>query len=87
MVLRRERSGSCALGMGRFLALLQASSLVTCNQTLQVVAIRAIAAEGIFIEEALDAAAKANLVGISLGSDRPAHPAMPAAAKHDGHPG
>jgi hypothetical protein len=68
----------------------QSFSLFICNQAFKVVTIRAIAAEGVFVEQAFDSAACAHLVGTALRTDGPTHPAMPASAKNhggSGHPG
>ena len=55
-----------------------AFSLIMGKQSFKIVAIRAIAAKGVFIEQALDAATSAHLVGTSLGANRPTHFAVPA---------
>jgi len=68
----------------------QSPCLIVGSQTLDVVAVWAVAAEGVFIEQTLDSAAGADLVGDSLGANRPTHFAMPAAAENDrrsGHAG
>jgi hypothetical protein len=61
------------------------------DQAVQVVAVLAVCAEGLFIEEALDSAAQANLVRVILIADRPAHFTVPATAKNEhgcsGNPG
>jgi hypothetical protein len=55
---------------------------------VEVVAVRAIGPEELFVEETLDAAAGANLIRISLGSDRPAHLSVPATPeRHHGSTG
>jgi len=51
------------------------------DQTVEIVAVRAISAESLLVKQAFDAASGANLVGVALGPDWPAHLAMPAAAK------
>ena len=62
----------------------QSPGLIVGNQTLNVVAVWAVAAECVFIEQALDATAGADLVGDSLGANRPTHFAVPAPPQHDG---
>jgi hypothetical protein len=52
------------------------------NQSVQIVAVRAVSAKFPFVEQALDSATHANLVGMLLQAHRPAHFAMPTAAKH-----
>ena len=52
------------------------------NQPIQVVTVWPISAERVFIKQALDAATQADLVGVLLQADRPAHLAMPATAKN-----
>jgi hypothetical protein len=52
------------------------------NQPIQIVAVGSVGAEISFIKQAFDAATDAGLVGVILLADRPAHIAMPAAAKH-----
>lgn len=61
-----------------------ASDPLASHQTIQIVTIRPIRAEPLFIKQAFDAAAQANLIGAVMETHRPAHPAMPAAAEnHD----
>jgi len=48
----------------------------------QIVAIRAVGAKILLIEQALDPTTEANLIRMILGADRPTHLAMPAAAKN-----
>ena len=52
------------------------------NQAVQIVAVGTVRAESLFVEQAFDAAAQADLVGMLLQGDRPAHLAVPAAAKN-----
>ena len=59
-----------------------ASNPVARHQAIQIVAIRAVGAESLFIKQAFDAAAQANLVGAVLEAYRPAHSAVPAAAEN-----
>ena len=47
-------------------AYLQTPSMVPCQQMLELVAVRAISAKRVFVEQALDAAAGAHLVGTAL---------------------
>src|SRR3979411_2751329 len=57
------------------------------GEFVQVIAERAIRAEGFLVEQALGAAAQAHLVRISLRADGPAHLAVPAASeRHHGRP-
>jgi hypothetical protein len=51
---------------------------IPADEAIQVVAIGPVGAEGLFVEEAFDAAAQADLVGVILGANRPAHFAVPA---------
>ena len=69
------------LGFGRNLFF---SSPVAGNQAVEVVAVGSEGAEVGLVEEAFDAAAQANLIGVILEADRPTHLAVPAAAEdHD----
>jgi hypothetical protein len=75
-----DESGGAAVLRGRMLRLVfHAFSLVVRNESLKIVAIRTIAPKSVFIEQALDAATGAYLVGTSLGTDRPTHLTVPAA--------
>lgn len=51
------------------------------DQAVEVVAIRSVAAEILLVEQAFDAAAQTNLIGVSLGANGPAHILVPAAAQ------
>ena len=51
------------------------------NQPIQVVTVRPIRAKALLIKQALDPAAHANLIGMFLYPDRPAHLSMPASSK------
>ena len=51
---------------------------------MKVVAVGTVAAKDVFVEEVLDSAACADLVGAALGTDGPAHFAVPATAKDHG---
>ena len=66
---------------GRLGMSLSASNPIAGYQAIEVVTVRPVSAEGFLVEQPFDAAAQANLVGVILVADRPAHPAMPAAAK------
>lgn len=55
--------------------------LIPGNQAIQIVTVRAIGAECGFVEQAFNTAPGANLVGMILEADGPAHLAVPAAAK------
>jgi len=61
---------------------LGASNPVASHQAIQIVAVGAIGAERLLVKQAFDAAAQANLVGAVLEAHRPAHFAVPAAAKN-----
>ena len=67
------------ISRGRNLA---GSSPVAGNQPVEVIAVRSVRAESFFIEEALDATPEADLIGAILEANRPAHSAVPAAAKN-----
>jgi len=56
---------------------------VPLHQAIQVVAVGAVGAEGFFIEQAFDTATEANLIGMFLEGDGPAHLAVPAATKNN----
>lgn len=59
---------------------------IPSDQELQFIAIRAIGLKGFLIKQSLDATAQADLVGITLGANRPAHLAVPASPEeNDGH--
>jgi len=64
----------------------QAFGLIPCKQPLKVVAVGTVAAKDVFVEQALDSAAGADLVGTTLGTDGPTHFAVPATAKNHGRP-
>jgi len=51
------------------------------NQPIELIAKGAVSPEGPLVEQTLDATAETHLVGVPLGTNRPAHLAMPAAAK------
>ena len=51
------------------------------DQTIKFVTVRTVSKESLFIEQSLDSTTEANLVGIALRTHRPAHFAVPAAAK------
>jgi hypothetical protein len=52
-----------------------------CNQTVKFVTIGAIGTKCFLVEKTLDPATQTDLVGTTLGANRPAHFAVPAAAK------
>jgi len=62
-------------------------SALPCKEFLKIVAVGAISSERVLVEEALDAATRANLVSTALGTNRPAHLAVPASPKNYGGPG
>ncbi|GEM_PF-6763030 len=80
----------CALGSralfggrcGNFSDARGAGLLSAVNQAGEIVAVGAIGAKQFFVEEAFYAAAGADLIGISLRAERPAHFAVPATAKN-----
>lgn len=53
-----------------------------CDQVIDVVTVGPVAAESLLIEETLDAATQADLVGMFLDSYGPAHFLVPAAAQN-----
>ena len=61
------------------------------DQPVQVITIRAIGAKRFLVEETLDPATQADLVGVTLGADRPTHLAVPATTEQhhadSGHSG
>lgn len=57
-------------------------ALIPSDQPVQFVAERPISTEGSLVEQALDTATEADLVRVTLGTDRPAHLAVPAAAQN-----
>jgi hypothetical protein len=56
-------------------------SAIPGNQMIEVVAVGSVGTEGLLIEQALDAATQANLIGAILGPNRPTHFAVPATAE------
>lgn len=58
-------------------------SLAPLNHLIQVIPVRPIRAEVLFIEQPLGATTQTDLIGIALASHRPAHPAMPASPERD----
>jgi len=56
---------------------------VVSYEAVEVVAIGSESSEGLFIKQAFDAAAQANLVGAVMEAHRPAHFAVPATAEND----
>jgi len=48
------------------------------DQTIDVISVRSISPESLFIEKAFDTATGTDLVGIPLAADWPAHLVMPA---------
>ena len=54
-----------------------------CNELVQIVAIRPVGTERPFIKKTFDAAPKANLIGMFLIADWPAHLAVPATSEHE----
>lgn len=55
---------------------------VPSDQMVQVITIWAVSSESLFIKQAFDSAAQANLIGMLLITHRPTHLPMPAAAKY-----
>jgi len=66
---------------GRFGLSFTTSSAVASHQAIKIVAVRSVSAEGLFIEQTLDAATQANLIGMILKAHRPTHLAVPATAQ------
>jgi len=60
---------------------------IVSKQSLQIVAIGPVTAEGVLIEQAFDTARGADLVGASLRTDGPTHLAVPAATEQNGGAG
>jgi hypothetical protein len=60
-----------------------ALSAIPSEKFLEIVTVRAKSPERILVEQALDAAARADLIGATLGANRPAHLAMPASSQDD----
>ena len=52
------------------------------DQPVEIITVRTVGAESLFIEKALDAATQANLVRVLLIAHGPAHFTVPAAAKY-----
>lgn len=48
------------------------------DQPVQIVTVGAVGAKYILVEQALDSATQADLVGVTLGAHWPTHPAVPA---------
>ena len=69
-------NGGLGLGMN-----LVPSRVVAGHQLIEVVTVRSVSAKGLLIEQALDAAAEADLIGVIVEANRPTHLAVPAAAK------
>ena len=65
-------------GLGRRLL-----SPIPFDQTGQIVAIRSVGPEDFLVKQTLDAAARTHLIRIAFGTHRPAHFAVPTAAKYD----
>ncbi len=55
---------------------------VPLNQAIQLVTVGSVSAKGFFIEQPLDAATRADLIGMLLQPNRPAHVSVPATAKN-----
>src|SRR5580698_10925662 len=82
--MAKRRSGSVTGGFGfSFGWEWSSASAVPSDETGEIVAVGAVGAKIFLVEQALDAAAEANLVGIILSANRPTHPAMPTSAHHD----
>jgi len=58
---------------------------VVSYEAVEVVAIGSESSEGLFIKQAFDAAAQADLIGVILEAHRPTHLPVPAAAENH-HP-
>ena len=59
----------------------QSLNSIIGKQSLKVVAIRAVAAKSVFVEQSLDPATRANLVSAPLGANRPTHLAVPTTSE------
>jgi hypothetical protein len=60
---------------------IDSSSEIPGDQAIEIVAVGSVGAEGLLIEQTLDAAAQANLIRMILEANRPTHLAMPAPAE------
>lgn len=60
--------------------------LVPSDQAIQVVAVRAISSKLVLVKKPLDAAAKTDLIGMTLSAHRPTHLTVPTAPE-DNHSG
>jgi hypothetical protein len=65
----------------------QSFSLIPSKQLLKVVTVGTVSSESIFVKQPLNAAAGADLVGHTLGTNGPTHFAVPAAAQDNGGSG
>jgi len=70
-------SGAAFFGPGCRLEL-ASSNLIPGDQAVQIVTVRAVGAECVFIEQPLDSATQADLIGVVLSTHWPAHIAVPA---------
>lgn len=75
------------LGGRCFCLMFHSLSAINGKQALKVVTVGTETSESVLIKQALDAAAGAHLVGTTLGTNGPAHAAVPAAAQDHGRPG
>jgi hypothetical protein len=69
-------------GGGLSRLIFRAFGLVPGKQSLKIVTVWAVASEGILVEQTLDSAGRTNLIGTTLGADRPTHLAVPAAPEN-----
>ena len=82
-MVRPAHSGGTATFRRCFSRLIfRAFGLVPGKQSLKIVTIWAVAAEGILVEQTLDSTGRTNLIGTTLGADRPTHLAVPTAPEN-----
>ena len=70
-------NGGLRFSMTRF-----SSSQIPGNEAIEVIAVRSVSTEGLLIKQTFDATTEANLIRVILEAHRPAHFAVPAAAKN-----
>ena len=77
----RSRAVDGGIGLGMNLA---AVSPVLRDQSIEIVTVRSVRAEGLLIKQTFDPTTQADLIRMILKAHRPTHLAMPAAAEdHD----
>lgn len=65
----------------------QSFSLIPGNESLQVITVGTMPAKCVLVEQALDTAARTDLVSTALRTYRPAHFAVPTAPEYHRRPG